>query len=198
MQQVTTAIDALPGAEQVQVDDASWEEAILAARKQYGSLSAHAQSLVTAGHAAKLQAVVAALTNYAIVQGNNSHWQPGDGDLVITANGAMHNLAMVLINGSVLPAGYYTVTSGSTIVAISGSYLNTLPPGQHTLTLVYKLGQVQATFAVSGTAPAPDNTQDSGQANTPQTGDSTSLFVPVLAAAMAAPLLAIKKHRKTK
>lgn len=151
---------------------------------------------------------------YQILSGDNSIWTPGGtAGLTITANGPLDRLVELRVNGGYLAPEYYTVRAGSTIATLTPAYLNSLAPGQYTLTFVYENGQTSATFQV---AEAPVSTDPNGNGNaggtdsaaaensagntgSPQTGDSNNpgMWLALLAASALILVLAQRKRERT-
>ena len=80
----------------------------------------------------------------------------------------------------------YDAVSGSTVVTISVSYLETLNAGEYTVTITFDDGEVSTTFKV---------TEDS-KIESPETGEVYSVYVPVLAAVAFFGVLALDYGRK--
>ena len=68
-----------------------------------------------------------------------------------------------MVDGNAISAEHYTAKSGSTVVTLKASYLETLPVGTHTVAIVSDTGTAGARFTIaSGTT-------------IPQTGDESHL-----------------------
>lgn len=67
----------------------------------------------------------------------------------------------------------YTVASGSAIVVLQPSYLNTLSVGQHTVKAVFEDGEAQALFTVKA-APSGSGSEEGGSAATTKPAPSGS------------------------
>ena len=89
--------------------------------------------------------------------------------LSFTSNAAHSDFIRVEIDGKTLNAENYTVKKGSTVVTLKADYVATLSAGEHTIGIVSENGTAAATFTIKEKSAA-----DNG-ANTPQTGDTTSL-----------------------
>ena len=59
------------------------------------------------------------------------------------------------VDNAQLPASYYSVVAGSTVVTLSPSYLNTLTEGMHGIKVYFTDGSFNATFSVTAPAAAP-------------------------------------------
>ena len=69
-------------------------------------------------------------------------------DLTITVDKAIDNFTGLLLDGSVVSTDNYTATSGSTIVTLRSSYLETLDQGPHILTFEYTSGNINRTISI--------------------------------------------------
>ena len=90
---------------------------------------------------------VTAIDKYEILDGDKQTYESGK-ELSIRANGNLEDLVAINVDNACLDSSKYTLTSGSTIVTLKPSYLDTLSIGEHTLTFVYNDGEVGATFTV--------------------------------------------------
>lgn len=98
------------------------------------------------------------------MEGNGSAWTQGDdGSLTFRANGDFAKFTGIRVDGKDVSADNYTAVSGSTVVTLKMAYLDSLPEGEHTLTVVYQDGECSAAFEVK---PSP-------AASIPQTGDES-------------------------
>lgn len=105
---------------------------------------------------------------YKIIKGNRQYVENGK-DLEIVANGDYDDFVMLEVDGKKIKASYYKVKSGSTIVTLKSSYLDTLSVGKHTLTFDYDDGSVDATFTVPSEV---NNVVKAKSFNNPNTGDN--------------------------
>lgn len=222
VEHVQESVNALP--DTVEPDELDTVEKIEAAKEQYDSLNDHEKNMVGQDVVKKLNDLLAATTNYKILEGNGSVWTlNGTDSLTIRANGSPQRLTALKMDGQLLAQENYTVRAGSTIVTLKAEYLNTLTPGEHTLTFVYSNGQTEAVFTVAA-APAQtqtettdnggdstaDNTatQNVSAANTandgnvngmPQTGDDFAMNLWIgLAVLCGAALVALNIYRRKK
>lgn len=85
-------------------------------------------------------------------------------------NGAVEKFTGLLADGEPLDAKHYTVKSGSTIVTLEESYLDTLPVGSHSLTFLYLDGQVSGEFEVQA-KDGPDKPDGPGETTPPDGPD---------------------------
>jgi LPXTG-motif cell wall-anchored protein len=83
----------------------------------------------------------------------------------------------VYFNGQLLGGEYYSLKSGSTIVTIANSYLNTFPEGKYAVDIVSTDGTTTRGYVqVSGLAAQRNGTSyNSSGTYSPKTGDSSNL-----------------------
>ncbi|MGX8833893.1 hypothetical protein ACWG0P_06740 [Amedibacillus sp. YH-ame6] len=101
-------------------------------------------------------------------------------DMEVTCSGKLEDLVEVYVDGVILHKDHYTLRSGSTIITLKASYLNTLTVGKHTLKLQYK-GDVSAEtyflIASKNAEKEPGNDIEEVEkeegTKTPSTGDRT-------------------------
>ena len=78
-------------------------------------------------------------------------------------NGAVEKFTALLVDGEEVDPEQYTVKSGSTILTLKQSYLDTLPVGTHSLTVLYLNGSASGEFEIQtkdgGTAEPDDGTE---------------------------------------
>ena len=166
--EATELIAELPRPEDVSPDDMEADSAAAQAKAALESLTEHERSLVDAK---KLEEVLAALTDYKILEGDGSQWiQETEGSIAFRVNGAVEKFTGLLADGEPLDAKHYTVKSGSTIVTLEESYLDTLPVGSHSLTFLYLDGQVSGEFEVQA-KDGPDNPDNPGETAPPDGPD---------------------------
>ena len=120
---------------------------------------------------------------YTIETGDGQSFTLGDtNDIEIKASGELAKLTEIKVDGTTLASSNYTTASGSTILTLLNSYLNTLSEGNHTVTFVYNDGEVDATLKVlaaqntSGddTNTTGDNTNTGTETNNNTTNDSST------------------------
>lgn len=186
------AVKALP--ETVEPDDLDTAEKILAAEEAYEALSEQGKSLVSEDAAEKLKVLLAALTDYKIISGDKFLWDADDADHTITANGAFSKFVKLLVDGNVVAPENYEAKSGSTVVTLKASYLDTLSVGKHTITFVYTDGETAGSFEITALS------SGGAGSSTPDTGDSSNiaLYASLLAlslAALTALVLVLKKRK---
>ncbi len=160
------SITVLPDA--VEPDDIDAEALINAVKAQYDTLSEHEKSLIPEELKHKLESLLENLTDYRIIAGNGSQWTSGDnGSISMTANGSVEKFVGIEVDGKAVDAVNYTVKSGSTIITLRPSYLNTLSVGKHTLTVIYSDGETSGEFEIL----------KKSETITPGTGDNSNILL---------------------
>lgn len=93
-------------------------------------------------------------TVYPVVEGGQGEWTEGSANgLMIRVNGDYSKFQSVAINGNTIGTDKYTSASGSTIITLKASYLETLNAGQYTLRVNFTDGYAQTSFTVAHTTP---------------------------------------------
>jgi len=129
---------------------------------------------------------------YEILDGANQvHDLDTDGNLTVRADGALEDLVEVRVDDQVVEASNYELSSGSTIITLKASYLNTLSSGTHTLTLVYNDGTATTNFGVTQVS---ENA--SGTSTNPQTSDNIMIWVILLIVSTLGMSFGVIKLRK--
>ena len=135
-------------------------------------------------------------TYYSITEGAGSSYVLQSGNsLTIRGNGEFSKFTGIKVDGVLIGKENYDVKSGSTVVTLKSSYLNTLSTGTHNLEILWTDGSANTTFTIQASVnPNPDNknqgtdtnsdTQPTTQNNTtqttnkaPKTGDYNNLWV---------------------
>ena len=103
----------------------------------------------------------------------------------------------IQIDNQDVSADNYDAASGSLILNLKPSYLNTLTEGEHTLKVIFKDGMLSIRFVIKAepTTPSPSPSPDGGL---PKTGDSTSwtVVVGIVSIAGAVVLMEIASRKK--
>ena len=108
---------------------------------------------------------------YTVTAGADGKWYQKSGKtLSFTASGEYSKFVGVSVDGKRLADSAYTTKSGSTVVTLKNSYLNTLKQGKHTLTVHFEDGKAETAFQVLA---AKDGTN-------PATGDTIHLWAGIL------------------
>lgn len=96
---------------------------------------------------------------YRITAGANGVWTKGsETGLTFRANGSLDKFTGIQVDGEALDSDAYTAASGSTVVTLEPTYLETLTEGKHHLTVLYTDGQCGTSFTVQ--AAEEDPTED--------------------------------------
>jgi hypothetical protein len=120
----------------------------------------------------------------------------GEGDATARLDAPYENFLQLTLNGAEVDPSNYTVSSGSTVIALHESYLKTLANGDYTFTALFTNGGSGNIFVKVGTqASGGGGTTTTGGAGTlPATGDTLSLGLAGLAALLL--LLAVFAARQ--
>ena len=169
-------------------DDAEKLAQIEQAQNIYNGLSEYEKSLLDEDVKEKLDKLAADMVAYDIISGDGSEWKEVEGGTVtLVANGLFDKFTGIEVDGALVDEEYYEAKSGSTIITLKHSYLETLSDGEHSITIVYVDGDTSGTFntlAHNETEDIPqddpqDDPQDKPQdkPTTPETGDNNSLWL---------------------
>lgn len=124
-------------------------------------------------------------TSYKIIEGTESSYVLQSGNsLTIRGDGEFSKFTGIKVDGVQIGKDNYDVKSGSTIVTLKSSYLNTLAAGTHNLEMLWTDGSASTTFTIQASVNQnPDNknqetatasnTQPATQTNTKQTTDKS-------------------------
>ena len=120
---------------------------------------------------------------YKYILGDNNLTFTGTNALTFGIDAPYSLLLGVYVDDVPLSKGDYSAWEGSTYIKLNPSYLSTLSPGKHTLSVMYPFGFADTTFTIYG------------EINLPQTGD-TSLAAFWCALLMASLMTVILLTRK--
>lgn len=140
---VIALINAMPEVSRAQPDNKTHIGAYEAAVTAYSdpNLPASSKRMVGKENAAKLDAVLKALTDYDIVKQSAKYYVKGSHKkLTFTANGYFGKFTGIEVDGKTVDAQYYKAESGSTIVTLKSSYLEQLDTGEHAIRILYTDG----------------------------------------------------------
>ena len=159
-------VSKLPAVDKVKPDDEDAIKAITDAKAEYDALTGHEKSLVDEDTKKKLDDLCAALVAYDIIKGEDGKYtQGGSKGLSFIANGAYSKFTGILVDNKVVDSKHYTAESGSTVITLKASYLDTLSTGKHTLTVVYTDGETSCEFNIAA------------KSTTPATGDNSHMML---------------------
>ena len=112
-----------------------------------------------------LAKTTSAVVEPKIIEGDGVSWTKGSTTGLTFRSDADYSLFLnkVTVDGSTVPTGKFTAKSGSTVVTLDSSYLETLGTGSHSVGIVSSTGTASATFAVAAdTASSGDSTSSDG------------------------------------
>lgn len=141
------ALDALPAPQGYHRNDEAVNELIEVIQSACAQLTPREAELV---NTSRLEAILRVLSDYDIVFGNGSQWQKGsDFSLSFQANGPYAEFVGVKIDGVLLDQSNYLAIDRDTAVNLLAPYLETLPLGEHTITILYAEDEAAATFSIT-------------------------------------------------
>ncbi|MBO5337846.1 MAG: hypothetical protein J6A94_12045 [Lachnospiraceae bacterium] len=86
---------------------------------------------------------------YKILSGGEGNWTQGDEEgYIITGSGDCAKFLGIKVDGNSVDPSNYTVKSGSTIVILKKSYMDTLSVGTHTLEMIWTDASIFTTFSI--------------------------------------------------
>ena len=123
-----------------------------------------------------------------LVNGANQDWTKGSKDgLIFKVDTNIKEFKKVLVDGKELKDTDYDIKSGSTILTLKPSFLDTLSVGKHQIRLEFNNGTIETYFTVK----AKETT------TVPETGEQTNLYLwAMLAIASGASILVLKRYKK--
>lgn len=106
-------------------------------------------------------------TSYAITEGTGSSYALQSGSsLTVRGNGDFSKFTGIKVDGVQIGAENYEAKSGSTIVTLKSSYLDTLTAGTHSLEILWTDGSASAVFTIQQSeSQKPDNDVKVSNAN---------------------------------
>ncbi len=129
----------------------------------------------------------AGFMGYEIIEGADSEWTKDSSEgLLITSNAPFAKFESVKVDGSTIGAANYKAEEGSTEITLAPAYLQTLSTGKHSIEIVSNDGSAKTNFTI--------------KANTPGTGDNSSMSLWIALAVIAVAglclcLMAVKQKR---
>ena len=123
-----------------------------------------------------------------LISGANQEWTKGSKEgLTFKVDTDINEFKKVLVDGKELKDTNYDIKSGSTIVTLKSSFLDTLSAGKHQIRLEFNNGTIEAYFTVK----VKETT------TVPETGEQTNLYVwAMLAIASSASILVLRRYKK--
>ena len=96
-----------------------------------------------------------------ILEGENQTWTKGSGKkLRFKSSSEFINFLKLLIDSREVSNAYYTTKSGSTIVEVDSSFLETLAAGEHTVSIVSTDGTASTKFTVKSSGSSSESISD--------------------------------------
>ena len=138
---------------------------------------------------------------YSILDGDGQTYIiESDKEIVVRANGTFSKFLSLKMDGKTIDTKYYTAISGSTIVTLKDTYLDTLDEGNHELTFVYTDGEIKTSLKIAKADgvvenPVNTNTQEDNNivadidttetstnetSSSPKTGDNITLWIGIM------------------
>lgn len=123
-----------------------------------------------------------------LVSGANQEWTKRSKEgLTFKVDTDINEFKKVLVDGKELKGTDYDIKSGSTIVTLKSSFLDTLSAGKHQIRLEFNNGTIEAYFTVK----VKETT------TVPETGEQTNLYLwAMLAIASSASILVLRRYKK--
>lgn len=123
-----------------------------------------------------------------LVSGANQEWTKRSKEgLTFKVDTDINEFKKVLVDGKELKDTDYDIKSGSTIVTLKSSFLDTLSAGKHQIRLEFNNGTIEAYFTVK----VKETTI------VPETGEQTNLYLwAMLAIASSASILVLRRYKK--
>ena len=125
-----------------------------------------------------------------LLSGANAEWSKGKKEgLTFSVDANISDFIGVKVDQKELDPSMYEVRSGSTIITLKSSYLESLSSGKHEIRMEFKSGTIQTYFTI----------KKGSDSQTPETGQQTNLYMWIgLLAASALVLVFIgwKRHSK--
>lgn len=123
-----------------------------------------------------------------LVSGANQEWTKRSKEgLTFKVDTDINEFKKVLVDGKELKDTDYDIKSGSTIVTLKSSFLDTLSAGKHQICLEFNNGTIEAYFTVK----VKETT------TVPETGEQTNLYLwAMLAIASSASILVLRRYKK--
>ena len=123
-------------------------------------------------------------------------WTKGSGkDFVLTSVADFSKFIGAKVDGQFLDKSYFTAEEGSTKVSFKSEYLDTLPAGEHTLSVVSEDGEASATVNIVADPVTPDGPDEPTKTNSPVILIIIALVVAAVAAAAVVVVIVVKKKK---
>ena len=134
------------------------------------------------------EAVIAKLPK--LLNGANAEWSKGKKEgLTFSVDANISDFIGVKVDQQELDPSMYEVRSGSTIITLKPSYLESLSSGKHEIRMEFKSGTIQTYFTI----------KKGSDSQTPETGQQTNLYMWIgllAASALVLGFIGWKRHSK--
>ena len=143
--------------------------------------------------------------SYVNTSGDGSVWNDGDGDLVFTFARTVDeaetftHFTGIKVDGQAVEPTEYTAVSGSVVVTLKASYLQTLAVGDHTLAAMFDDGDdATADFSVAGETPSISAGGSTAGPTIPQTDDCSAIgrYLALMTISLLAALMCLFVRRR--
>ena len=125
-----------------------------------------------------------------LLNGANAEWSKGKKEgLTFSVDANMSDFIGVKVDQQELDPSMYEVRSGSTIITLKPSYLESLSSGKHEIRMEFKSGTIQTYFTI----------KKGSDSQTPETGQQTNLYMWIgllAASALVLGFIGWKRHSK--
>ena len=125
-----------------------------------------------------------------LLSGANAEWSKGKKEgLTFSVDANISDFIGVKVDQKELDPSMYEVRSGSTIITLKPSYLESLSSGKHEIRMEFKSGTIQTYFTI----------KKGSDSQTPETGQQTNLYMWIVLLAASALVLGFigwKRHSK--
>ena len=171
-------------------DNKEFIQGVVDAINAYENLTDKEKSFISPELKTQLDDAYAKVVKFVIILGSDGvYTKETNKDLVFTANGHYDLCVGVKVDGITLVVNSYEAVSGSTIITLKSSYLDSLEEGKHRLDVVYEVNENEYTATCEFTI-------EEGVINL-NSGDSSNIggwLIMMLASVLG--LLFITKRRK--
>ncbi|MBR0089351.1 MAG: LPXTG cell wall anchor domain-containing protein, partial [Clostridia bacterium] len=123
-------------------------------------------------------------------------------EMIVTATPTSRKFVNLYMDDVLVDKANYEFTEGSTIIALSAAYMETLSEGPHTMRLEYTDGSIEYTFNVSAKAQGGGDAEQTNAktGTTPKTGDKNNiwLFMGLAMLSIGGALITVKSKKAVK
>lgn len=149
------------------------------------------------------------VVSYSCTEGSGASWTKGSSDPLtfvfkrnVDDEKTFEAFKGAKVDGADVPDSAYATASGSLILSMTTTYLETLSAGDHELTVVFEDGEATATFAVKaaengGASSDSSKSNNSSKSSTGKTGDTTPVML-IAAFAMLSVIMLLVSFTRTR